>query len=86
MKSLREFVAHVKKSNEENPMPYDPKTDRDILSQYCFEIEEAVQDGEELTEENQAIWDARPKMWADIRLKGTPDFSAKGAAVWGDCK
>jgi hypothetical protein len=81
MKSLSEFVADYRRSPSVLV-----KNDRDILSQYCIEIEEAIEYGEELTVEAQAIWDARPKMWADIRLKGTPDFSAKGAAVWGDCK
>ena len=86
MKSLSEFAANIKKGNIENPLPYDLKTDRDILSQFCIEIEEAIQDGEELTDEAQAIWDAKPAMWCDARLKGTPDFSAMGAAIWGDCK
>ena len=81
MKSLSEFVADYRRS----PTVL-VSNDRDILSQFCIEIEEAIDDGEELTDEAQAIWDAKPEMWCDARLKGTPDFSAAGAAIWGDCK
>ena len=81
MKSLNEFVADYRRSPSVLVI-----TDRDILSQFCIEIEEAIQDGDELTEEAEAIWDAKPAMWCDARLKGTPDFSATGAAIWGDCK
>ena len=83
MKSLSEFVADIKNSEEGRKLF---PLDRDILPQFCIEIEEAIYNGEVIDDDAKAIWDAKPAMWCDVRLKGTPDFSAKGAAVWGDCK
>ena len=60
--------------------------DHDVLVGWLMAIEEAIDDGDEVSEENLESWNTKPKVWAVTGFESNVDIKSdpRGVAVWAN--